>query len=49
MIRGISFEAGLATTAMGIPSPRDVDEAVELALSLDIPFWPQLPKLSFYL
>lgn len=48
MIRGISFEAGLATTAMGILPHEDVDEAVELALSLDIPFWPQLPKLSFY-
>jgi len=27
---------------------RDVDRALELALSLDIPFWPQLPKVSLY-
>jgi hypothetical protein len=25
-----------------------VDRALELALSLDIPFWPQLPKVSYY-
>jgi hypothetical protein len=27
---------------------RDVEQALELALSLDIPFWPQLPKVSLY-
>jgi len=27
---------------------RDVDQALELALSLDIPFWPQLPRVSLY-
>jgi hypothetical protein len=27
---------------------RDVDQALRLALSLDIPFWPQLPKVSLY-
>lgn len=26
----------------------DVDRALELALGLDIPFWPQLPHISFY-
>ena len=26
----------------------DVDRALDLALSLDVPFWPQLPKISFY-
>ena len=26
----------------------DADRAIELALSLDIPFWPQLPRLSYY-
>ncbi len=44
----LSFEAGLATTAMGILPHEDAGEALELALSLDIPFWPQLPKVSFY-
>ncbi len=36
------------TTAMGIMPHTDVEKALELALSLDIPFWPQLPKVSFY-
>lgn len=36
------------TTAMGILPHRNVDQALELTFSLDIPFWPQLPKLSFY-
>jgi hypothetical protein len=33
---------------MGIMPHRDVERALELALSLDIPFWPQLPKVSLY-
>lgn len=36
------------TTAMGILPHTSIDKAVDLALSLDIPFWPQLPKYSFY-
>jgi len=44
----VAFEARCSTTAMGIMSHRDVDQALELALSLDIPFWPQLPKVSLY-
>ena len=33
---------------MGIMPHDDVDRALELTLSLDIPFWPQLPQVSFY-
>ncbi|KJS85912.1 MAG: hypothetical protein JM58_07665 [Peptococcaceae bacterium BICA1-8] len=33
---------------MGIMPHTDVNEAIKLALSLDIPFWPQLPRVSFY-
>jgi len=44
----ISFEARCSTTAMGIMPHRDVERALELALSLDIPFWPQLPKVSLH-
>jgi hypothetical protein len=44
----IAFEAQCNTTAMGIMPHRDVEKAMELALSLDIPFWPQLPKVSLY-
>jgi len=44
----LDWEANCRTTAMGIMPHTDVDTAIELALSLDIPFWPQLPKVSFY-
>jgi hypothetical protein len=44
----IAFEARCGTTAMGIMPHRDVGRALELALGLDIPFWPQLPKVSLY-
>ena len=38
----------LLTTAMAVMPHRDVDRALTVALSLDIPFWPQLPLLSYY-
>ncbi|MFC1937315.1 hypothetical protein ACFLWY_02000 [Chloroflexota bacterium] len=44
----MSFQAGCKTTAMGIMPHSDVNRALELALGLDIPFWPQLPNLSFH-
>ncbi|MCF8044735.1 MAG: hypothetical protein K9J83_02655 [Desulfarculaceae bacterium] len=39
---------GLLTTAMAVMPHTDVDRALEYALSLDIPFWPQLPLLNYY-
>lgn len=42
------FEARCGTTAMGIMPHKDVDKALDLALGLDIPFWPQLPHASLY-
>lgn len=42
------FPANCQTTAMGIMPHTDVERALELALGLDIPFWPQLPNVSFY-
>lgn len=39
---------GCLTTAMGILPHTSIEEALSLALGLDIPFWPQLPKYSFY-
>ena len=33
---------------MGIMPYTDIERALECALSLDIPFWPQLPNISFY-
>ena len=37
----------LQTTAMGILPHIDVERALQLSLSLDIPFWPQLPRLHY--
>lgn len=39
---------GLQTCAMGILPHKDIDKALELAFSLDIPFWPQLPHVSYF-
>ena len=36
------------TTAMAAMPHRDVDRALELSLSLDVPYWPQLPKVSYF-
>ncbi len=38
----------LSITSMGILPHRSIDDALRLSLSLDIPFLPQLPNLSFY-
>ncbi len=38
----------LLTTAMGVMPHTDVDKALNIALSLDIPYWPQLPNYSYY-
>jgi hypothetical protein len=44
----MSFAAECRTTAMGIMPHRDVERALKLVLTLDIPFWPQLPHVSLY-
>ncbi|OGO21603.1 MAG: hypothetical protein A2Z28_07390 [Chloroflexi bacterium RBG_16_51_9] len=44
----LPFQANCGTTAMGIMPHRDIERALKLTLSLDIPFWPQLPHVSFY-
>ena len=38
----------LLTTAMAVMPHKNVERALELALSLDIPFWPQLPRYNYY-
>ena len=38
----------LLTTAMAVMPHQDAKRALDCALSLDIPFWPQLPRLSYY-
>ena len=44
----MKLEGNCQTTAMGIMPHTDVEKALELSLSLDIPYWPQLPRVSFY-
>ncbi|MCR6545472.1 hypothetical protein NVS47_08070 [Dehalobacterium formicoaceticum] len=44
----IKLPGNCMTTAMGIMPHKEIEPAMKLALSLDIPFWPQLPKFSYY-
>jgi len=44
----MAIPGNLLTTAMGIMPHKNVDQALELALSVDVPFWPQLPLFSYY-
>lgn len=44
----MTIPGNLLTTAMAVMPHRDPDRALEVALSLDIPFWPQLPLFSYY-
>lgn len=44
----LPFTGDLATTAMGIMPHESPARALDAALGLDIPFWPQLPRVSFH-
>jgi hypothetical protein len=44
----MAIPGNLLTTAMAVMPHRDANRALELALSVDVPFWPQLPHLSYY-
>jgi hypothetical protein len=44
----IDFLPNCQTTAMGIMPHTEIERALVVALSLDIPFWPQLPKVSYF-
>jgi len=44
----MQIPGNLMTTAMAVMPHTDVDRALDTALSLDIPFWPQLPLYSYY-
>lgn len=44
----MKLEGNCQTTAMGIMPHTDIEKALEVALSLDIPFWPQLPRTGFF-
>jgi hypothetical protein len=44
----MAIPGNLLTTAMAVMPHRDVDRALEMAFSLDVPFWPQLPLLNYH-
>ena len=44
----MAIPGNLLTTAMAVMPHTDVDQALKAALSLDIPFWPQLPNYNYY-
>lgn len=45
---GNHIPGNLLTTAMAVMPHTDVSRALEMALTLDVPFWPQLPNYSYY-
>jgi len=44
----LGFVGDLSTTAMGIMPHTSVDASLGAVLVMDIPFWPQLPRVSFH-
>ncbi len=43
-----TIPGNLFTTAMAVMPHTNVGRALDMALSLDVPFWPQLPLYSYY-
>ncbi len=44
----MDWQANCGTTAMGIMPHTSVERALELVMEMDVPFWPQLPKVTYY-
>jgi len=44
----MTLSGNLLTTAMAVMPHTDINRALEMAQSLDVPFWPQLPRYSYY-
>ena len=44
----MAIPGNLMTTAMAVMPHTDVERALDMALSLDVPFWPQLPNYNYY-
>jgi hypothetical protein len=44
----MTIPGNLYTTAMAVMPHQDAKRALDKALSLDIPYWPQLPNLNYY-
>ncbi|MEJ2167307.1 MAG: hypothetical protein P8X90_17400 [Desulfobacterales bacterium] len=47
-VLSLPIPGNLLTTAMAVLPHTDPERALKVALSMDIPFWPQLPRLSYY-
>ncbi len=47
-VKKMPIPGNLLTTAMAVMPHTDIDRALEVALSLDIPYWPQLPLVNYY-
>jgi len=43
----MTVPGNLQTTAMAVMPHKDTDRALDLSLTMDIPFWPQLPHVSY--
>lgn len=43
-----TIPGNLLTTAMAVMPHTDIERALEMALSVDVPFWPQLPNYNYY-
>ena len=43
----MTIPGNFQTTAMAVMPHKDVESALDLALTMDIPFWPQLPHVSY--
>jgi len=44
----MTIPGNLLTTAMAVMPHTDVHQALKAALSLDVPFWPQLPNYDYH-
>ena len=42
------FAGNLLTTGMGILPHKEMERALAVAMSVDIPFWPQLPRMNYF-
>ena len=47
-VKKMPIPGNLLTTAMAVMPHTNVDQALATALTLDIPFWPQLPNYNYH-
>ncbi len=44
----MTIPGNFLTTAMAVMPHKNVNRALDMAMTMDIPFWPQLPNYSYY-